>query len=636
MMLENIREKSQGGIAKTILGFIILTFAVAGIGSYTNSVDTSVADVNGQKITKNDFDKAYQSQRSRMAQQFGEMFETLSADSSYMANFRNGVLDNLINEKLIDQSTDNLSIRVSDELLKETIRKMPEFSVDGIFDNNRYLAVINQAGFFQSSNFRDYLRVEMTRRQLSQALVSSEFNLPYQEVALSALQNQKRDLRFATISAEQFKASIEVTADELNNYYLENQSRFENKEKVKVDYLILDVNEIAKNVTVSDEEITNYYQENLQSYRKDEQRRVAHILIEFGDDEASAKQTAETVLTRINQGEDFASLAKELSTDTFSGQNGGDLDWLERGVMDTAFDESAFSLVGIGSISELVKSEFGFHIIKLTDLKAEEIQSLAEVKDELLAKVSNEKAQDKFFELQQQMAQISFEFPDSLDDAAKAVNLSIKTSDWLSRTGNTLPFDNTKAIDAVFSDMVLQDNVNSELIEVNDSLAIVARLNEYQPTSIKPLSEVEEQINNILIVQKASEKALTTANELLVKFKMGADISEDLALVNASFVDKTQVSRYGAEVEQSISREAFILPHPSEGVVSASTVKLANGDLALIDVIAVTDGDINVNPNLAQQQTSQLAQSAYKSFVDSLKVGAKITRNQVVETATPF
>lgn len=635
-MLENIREKSQGGIAKTILGFIILTFAVAGIGSYTNSVDTSVADVNGQKITKNDFDKAYQNQRSRMAQQFGEMFETLSADSSYMANFRNGVLDNLINEKLIDQSTDNLSIRVSDELLKETIRKMPEFSVDGIFDNNRYLAVINQAGFFQSSNFRDYLRVEMTRRQLSQALVSSEFNLPYQEVALSALQNQKRDLRFATISAEQFKASIEVTADELNNYYLENQSRFENKEKVKVDYLILDVNEIAKNVTVSDEEITNYYQENLQSYRKDEQRRVAHILIEFGDDEASAKQTAETVLTRINQGEDFASLAKELSTDTFSGQNGGDLDWLERGVMDTAFDESAFSLVGIGSISELVKSEFGFHIIKLTDLKAEEVKSLAEVKDELLAKVSNEKAQDKFFELQQQMAQISFEFPDSLDDAAKAVNLSIKTSDWLSRTGNTLPFDNTKAIDAVFSDMVLQDNVNSELIEVNDSLAIVARLNEYQPTSIKPLSEVEEQINNILIVQKASEKALTTANELLVKFKMGADISEDLALVNASFVDKTQVSRYGAEVEQSISREAFILPHPSEGVVSASTVKLANGDLALIDVIAVTDGDINVNPNLAQQQTSQLAQSAYKSFVDSLKVGAKITRNQVVETATPF
>ena len=164
-MLEDIREKSQGLTAKIILGLIILTFAVAGVGSYSNSADTSVATVNGEAISQQDFNKAYQTQRNRMAQQFGDMFDTLSNDSNYMANFRQGIVDNLINEKLIDQSTDTLAIRVSDERLKDTIRQMPEFQVDGVFDNNRYLAIINQSGFYQSSDFIDYLRVEIDNKK---------------------------------------------------------------------------------------------------------------------------------------------------------------------------------------------------------------------------------------------------------------------------------------------------------------------------------------------------------------------------------------------------------------------------------------------------------------------------------------
>jgi peptidyl-prolyl cis-trans isomerase D len=343
-MLENIREGSQGWIAKSILGLVILTFALAGIGTYTNSVDTSVADVNGEKISQDAFNKAYQAQRNRMAQQFGDMFETLSADENYMANFRNGILDNLINEKLIDQSTVNMSIRASDQRIKQTIRTMTEFQVDGVFDNNRYLAMINQAGFYQSSDFRDYLRVQMTRRQLTQALVASEFNLPYQEKWANALQNQKRNVRYATINAEQFKAGIELTDDAINQYYLANQARFENEEKVKLNYITLDVNEIAKTIEVSDDDVKAYYQENIASYRQDEQRRVAHILIEFGDDEVVAKVTAEALLARVNAGEDFATLAKESSDDTFSGENGGDLEWIERGAMGDAFDEGAFAL----------------------------------------------------------------------------------------------------------------------------------------------------------------------------------------------------------------------------------------------------------------------------------------------------
>jgi len=637
-MLENIRESSQGLTAKIILGLIILTFAVAGIGSYTNSVDTSVATVNGEKISQQAFNKAYQAQRSRMAQQFGEMFDTLSNDSNYMANFRQGILDNLINEKLIDQSASSLAIRVSDKRLKQTIRTMTEFQVDGTFDNNRYLAIINQAGFFQSSDFRDYLRVEMTRRQLSQALVATEFNLPYQEKLQLTLQNQTRDIRFATIAAKQFESGIEISEEEVKAYYLANQNRFENKEQVKVNYISLNVNDIAKDINVTDEDIANYYQENVASFTKAEQRRVAHILIEFsegdGDSEAIAKTQAEAVLARLVQGENFAVLAKELSNDTFSGENGGDLDFLEAGVMESSFDKAAFALKNIGDTTELVKTSFGYHLIKLTELKDEVVQSLAEVKDELKVKISNDKAQEAFYEQSQKLAQVSFEFPDSLEDAANEVNTKVETSTWLSREGNPVPFDNAKIVDAAFSELVLQESMNSDLIEVNDEVALVLRLNTYQEANVKPIVEVEDQIKTVLVAQKSTQKAQDTVEALLVQFKAGNDITEQLTKLDASFTDKAAVARYSSDLDQSISREAFVLPHPEGDAVSASSVALSNGDLALVAVQAVQVKDAAANPQIAQQQTSQLAQSAYKSYVDSLKVDAEITRKAVAEPAS--
>ena len=638
-MLEDIREKSQGLTAKIILGLIILTFAVAGVGSYTNSVDTSVATVNGEAISQQAFNKAYQAQRGRMAQQFGEMFDTLSNDANYMANFRQGVLDNLINEKLIDQNSEALAIRVSDARLKETIRKMPEFQVDGVFDNNRYLAIINQAGFFQSSNFRDYLRVEMTRRQLSQALVATEFNLPYQEKLQLALQNQTRDIRFATISAEQFKAKVELTDEEINNYYLANQARFENKKQVKVDYISLNVTDIAKGINVTDAELTKYYQENLASFTETEQRRISHILIEFTDGNAedeAAKTQAQAVLTRLEQGEDFAALAKEVSNDTFSGENGGDLDWLESGVMEESFDDAALALANIGDYSQLVITSFGYHVLKLTDYKAEAIQSFEDVQADLRIKLGNELAQDKFFALQQEMARISFEFPDSLEDAASEVNVVIQTSPWLLSSGNSVPFDQAKVIEAAFSDIVLQDNMNSDLIEVNDDVALVLRLNTFQAANVKPLMEVEAQIKDILVNQKATEQAQQTVDALLADFNAGTDITAQLTALNTSFVSKAKVARYSPEIDQSISRAAFVLPHPVNGGISASTVALSNGDLALVEVTAVDVRESAANPNLAQQQTSQLAQSAYQSFVNSLKVDAEITRKQLTEQVSAY
>ncbi len=628
-MLENIRESSQGLVAKTILGFIILTFAVAGIGSYTNSVDTSVAQVNDEKISQAEFDKAYGAQRNRMAQQFGEMFETLSADSSYMANFRQGVLDNLINQKLIDQNSAAMGIRVSDQRLKDAIRQMPEFHTDGVFSNDRYLAVINQAGFYQSSAFRDYLRVEMTRRQLTQSLVASEFSLPYQEDMLSALQGQQRDIRFAVISAEQFKATAEVSEDEVNTYYLGNQAQYQNQEQVQVEYIALDVNNLAKDIVVTDAEVTAYYNENLASYVQEERRRISHILVEYGEDKAQSQAKIDAIAARIANGEDFAELAKELSEDTFSGENGGDLEWLEAGVMEEAFEQSANALAEVGAVTDVVETSFGYHLIKLTDLEAETTQALADIQTELQAKISTERAQDKFFELQQEMARLSFEFPDSLEDAANAADLTVQTSALLSRTGNSAPFNNPALIEAAFSDLIIHEQVNSDVIEVSDTLAVVMRLKTHQEATVKPLTEVQESIKSILIAQKSTEKAQNLAADLLAQFKDGTDITASLTDVNAAFEEHKALARFGSAIDAAISKEAFVLPHPAENTISAATVTLANGDLALLEVQAVNNVELPANPNLAQQQVSQLAQSAYQSYVESLRTDAKITKKDL-------
>lgn len=636
-MLENIRENSQGLVAKIILGFIILTFAVAGIGSYTNSVDTSIAEVNDVKITQVSFDKAFQQQRNRMAQQYGEMFETLASDPTYMANFRNGIVDNLINQELIDQAANDMSIRVSDEQIKKTIREMPEFQVEGTFDNNRYLAMINQAGFYQSSDFRDYLRVEMTRRQLSQALVATEFSLPYQEKQVMALQNQKRDLRYATIKSEQFAESVSVSDEEILQYYQANQSRYQNAEKVKVDYIVIDVNEIAKNITVSEQELQEYYQSNIANYRQEEQRRVSHILIENEGDEAAAKAKIENIQTRLANGEEFAALAEELSADVFSGENGGDLEWIERGAMDEAFDDAAFALTEVGEVSDVVETEFGLHLIKLTALEDEQVKPFSEVAEELRLTVSQEKAQDKYFELQQRAAELSFEVPDSLEDAAAAIDVEVQTSDWLTKASNTAPFDNPKAIDAAFSSLVLEERLNSDIIEVNDSLALVLRVNEYQAANVKPLNEVKATINETLTAQKAQAQAQTAADELLASLTAGEAVEEKLSAYQTNFEEQKDVGRYGNGLDANLVREAFKLPHPNDDNISATTVNLTSGDFAVVNVTAVKESEeTQTAPRLAEQLTQQLAQSAYASYVESLRAEANITRRSSIQASNQY
>ncbi|MDP5206151.1 SurA N-terminal domain-containing protein, partial [Alishewanella sp. SMS9] len=382
-MLERIREGSQGLTAKIILGLVILTFALAGVGNYLSTPsDAVVAVVNGDDISQVQYEQALQNERARMQQQFGEMYDMLAADPAYMANFRNEVLERLIDETLQKQFARKLGLRVGDEQVRETVTGLPEFQVDGVFNQDRFIALLRQAGY-QPADFREMVREGLATTQLMQGLVGSEFGLPAEINLLLSLQQQTRDIRYFTVTAERFAEQVSISDDMLQEYYQQNISRFMTPEQISAEYVELSAAKLAEDIEVTEQQVADYYQANAARYGTEEKREFAHIMLESESEDAAIAAQATALLAELQQGADFAELAKARSADTFSAENGGNLGELVAGQMDPVFEEAAFALTELGQLSGVVKSEYGYHIIKLATLEPAVTKPLAEVAAEI-------------------------------------------------------------------------------------------------------------------------------------------------------------------------------------------------------------------------------------------------------------
>lgn len=283
-MLERMREGLQGPWAMIIVALIVLSFVFAGVGSYLASpVDTAAAKVNGEDISARALDQAYQNERARLESQFGEGISSLFANPEYLANFRQGILERLVADKLVEQKAQALGLRVSDAQIKDTILSMPEFQVGGVFNNDRYLAVLRQAGF-QVDDFRNYMRNTMTKEQLSRALLATDFVVPNEVITQLNLGRQTRDAKYATIPTANFADTIELSDLDITNYYQTNIDTYDTQEQVSIEYVELKVSDLMDGVNATDAQIEEYYQFNIANYRTEAQRRVSHILIESGDD----------------------------------------------------------------------------------------------------------------------------------------------------------------------------------------------------------------------------------------------------------------------------------------------------------------------------------------------------------------
>ncbi|WP_290434710.1 peptidylprolyl isomerase [Aeromonas caviae] len=626
MMLDKLREGAQGKVAKVILGLIILSFALAGVGSYLNGpARTAPATVNGNDISAPALENAYRNERARMESQMGEAFNQLAANPDYMKQFRRGVLDRLIDQALIDDKARSLGLRVSDEQIKQAIVAMPEFAENGKFSNDRYLQLIRRAGMTPEM-FRDSLRQDMVRQQLMGAVLGSEFALKGEAEQLDRLYNQTRDLRLIRLAASAYVDGIEVSDAEVEQFYKTNSARFMNDETVKVDYLLLDAANLGKNIKVTEQDAQDYYDQHQDLFQRPERRQVAHILIPFGKDEKAAEQKAEAVLAKAKAGDDFAALAKADSSDTFSAKKGGELDWFEKGVMDPAFEKAAFALAKAGDLSAVVKSPFGFHIIKLLAVEPAKTKPFVDVMSDTIARLQSEKAKEQFFAEQQKMADSSFENPDSLDLTAEAMGLQVQSTGYFSQADAPAPLNDPKVLSVAFSEQLRDDNTNSDVIELADGKALVLHIMGHQPKAAKPLAEVKEQVITAIKHDKASEVARGKAQGLLDKLKAGENVQADLTALGLKVDTHTGVSRFAQEMDQNLVTQAFRMPHPTDGKPSVELVTEANGDRV---VVALDKVNVIKEPSqmvsLLQGQLGQgKAQADYKSLIDELRKAAKI------------
>ena len=608
-MLEKIREGSQGVIAKSILVLVILSFAFTGVSSYLgSSTEVAAATVNGEDISESALEQAYQSERARLEQQLGDMYGALAADDSYLASVKQSVLERLVSEKLLDQSASELGLRVSDRQIKTAIMTEPAFQTDGQFDNNRYQSILRQLGY-QANSFRNMMRTDMTRRQLVTSLVGSEFVLPSETDYLAGIQGQTRDLRYHIIDSTPYIAQVEVTDEQAKAFYDTNLAQFMSPETLSLEYIELDAKNMADEVVVTDEEAKTFYTENKQQYLKTEKRLAAHILVNLGDDTSAAKAKADTIYTKLQAGEDFAELAKTESDDTFSGEQGGQLDWFEQGVMEPAFDDVLYSLSN-GEYSGVVKTSFGYHIIKLLDVQPGTESPFEEVKAKIITQLKEEQAIDTYFGLQQTLADVSYEVPDTLNDAAKELGVTVNTTSVFTRNQAPAPFDHPEVLKAAFSNNVLLDGMNSDVIEIENNHAMVIRMNSHTPAGTLDFAKVKSNIVERLQQEKANEIAREKAQALMASFPDN----------EVGFTTKLTAGRFEKDIDAAIINKLFQMAQPAD-TATINTVALASGyAVVVLDKVNAAEGvDDSMLGALKQRLGAQYSEGSYRALIATLK-----------------
>ena len=611
-----------------IIVLIVLSFVFAGVSSYVSSSGvTAAAEVNGEEISQQDVERAYQSQRARLEAQFGESIGALFSDENYLRDFRLNVLDRLIADTLVLQKAEELGLRVSDKQIREAIVQMPEFQTAGTFDNERYLMLLRQNGF-QPASFSNYMRQQMTREQLARAVSASDFALPAEVTLANALQQQTRNAEYLIVDSAPFASEVELSDEEVNTFYEANLAQFDTQEKVNIAYVMLSVDDLKGDVTVSDEEVEQYYTENNLLYKTAEERRVSHIIIEFGDDEAAAKAKAEALVAELANGADFATLAQENSDDTFTAENGGDLDFITAGMMDEAFDDAAFSLAQVGDVSDVVETEFGYHIIKLTDIKPEEVTPLAEVSEEIRNQLATDKATDRFYSLQNDMANLAFEVPDTLEDVAGVANKPVKETGLVSAQLVPAPLNVPAVTSRVFDPAFIEEGLNSDLIELDDDTIAFVRIAEHEPQRTQSLDEVRTRILAQLRAEKAQQAAADWATNVVEQIKAGETPSLELGDVTLSWESKEALTRTSGELPRALVETLFTLGNAAPDNIDIA--ELGSGDVGIVKVTGINQPEALSEEDsaaLAQQIATASAQTGYQAFIDSLRNAADVKIN---------
>jgi peptidyl-prolyl cis-trans isomerase D len=533
--------------------------------------------VGDYKISVQEFQNAVQTESKEFKGQIDDAF------------IKKIVLERLISNRALINFLTNSGQSISKEQIDLFIRTDGNFQLDGVFSEDLYNRSLPSA--YSKSNYRNSIARQLLLQQFSNGINSSSFVSEQEVKRVIQLVKQKRDIAYAVIKAEEFKDAVTVTDEEITNYYQNFKNQFENPEQIQLAYIELSRKELAKDIQISDEQINKYYQDNLSQYTQAERRKASHILFTFStdadtDEKNKVKAEAQAVLDKINQGADFSEMAKEYSKDPGSADSDGDLGFFGRGEMVPAFEESAFSL-NPGEVSELVESSFGYHIIKLSSIEGGESKPLESVKDKIIEAIQIDQVENSYFEKSELMQTTAYEQPDSLEPVAAELNMKIKQSSFITKAGGEGIFSNEKLLNIAFGENVLEEGNNSDLIGLADDHVVVVRVIERIPANTKPLDEVKETIQSRLKQDLITAKAQEKATELVKQLTEGMSFDE-LAQNNPFTIENTgTVDRQDMKVPGDIMRKAFTMPRE----MKFSTTKMMNGDIAIIAVKSIEDGD---------------------------------------------
>ena len=607
MVMEKLHGASTNWASKFLFGFITVTFVISSMAGYLYTrVDNSAAKVNGEEISQQAFQNQYNIASRNLTPQ--------EIDSpAQVANLKRQVLASLIDQELLRQYANELKLGVSDARIKQEIVTTPTFQNNGKFDNTLYQQTLQNNGI-SAETYAGYVREALRLEQLQSGLGATAFSVPAQQEKLAKLFFQSRQIRLANLPLANEIAKQEVSDKEIQAYYDAHKAEFTIPETVKVQYLDLSGAAMENNINITDVEIAQYYQDNKPQFTTQGQQRLAHIQVK-------TEQQAQELYQQLQNGANFADLAKNHSIDPTSAERGGDLSWVSAGEFPKVFEDAANALA-VGQYSQPVNLDNHYHIILVEERKEPQLQPLESVKAQIAAQIRQNLVNTQFYSIEKRVAEKAFEDPSSLNAAAEVGGVKVQETSYFSRDDIPAELNYPNVISAVFDSDLSQGGSNSEPMNVGEQHSVVVRVLDHKPQSIKTLDEAKADITAHLKHQKAEAVVLAQAEQIV------QNLSEGKSVEGVKFgAEQTWV--FAENKDPVLNNTVFSMAKPEEGKTTYKAAGNANGDVVIIALDKVVDGKLTEQEQKQfAVQIEQLSQvSLQNSLLNALRAKAKIEIN---------
>lgn len=630
-MLRDIKQSASGLRAKIVMGLLIIAFVFWGVsGSILSAGNDSAATVNGEKITINKFNQANQAARNRLSKQFGDNVGSEYFDS---INFKRGVMNQLVDAELLKQEAAKFDYDVAPAKIKEYIESSEGLQIDGKFSKEAYANFLAQVNKSADLLQRD-IKEDIKSAAIPQLISQSSFALNAEVENQYKLSKQKRTFNYIEISSTDYQDKVEVTEEEIDAHYKEFSQDFMTQEQVSVNYIELSIADLLKDVEVTDEEINTYYEAKKETLKTGEKRKAKHILLTVDGNEDEVKIAIEKVAQRLKGGETFEAVAKEVSQDPGSSKNGGDLGLVAKGDMVDAFDKKLFSMEE-GEVSEPVLSSFGYHIIKLSEIKSPEIPALEDIKESLESELKQDKAEEEFLSTADALSTMVIDADNVLELAAESSGLSMQSTELFAMGRGTGTAANPNFSKTAFSDAIKTDNEISEMVDLGENHIAYIQVKEHKVPDVKPLEEVSEAIKLKLKSEKATDMAKSETEALIEKIKAGEKTLADVATDLTKKVEEAKdIQRVGSKLPFNLVKNIFALKLNTENSTTELVESSANS-FAIVNVLSVVDGDTKAmteeeKTNLSTQINRTVSNTEALNMTAELRTNASIQINEKV------